>query len=77
MIKNFGSRSGTRAGFPQVLRFSPASIIPPLLQTRLSPPHDVCDSPDQAAHYHTLGHILEASSLTRYLVRLVSSLQVV
>jgi hypothetical protein len=32
-----------------------------------SPPHDVCDSPDQAAHYHTLGPKLGASSLTRHL----------
>jgi hypothetical protein len=39
--------------FFQLLRFSPASIIPPLLHSHLSPPHEVCDSPDQAAHYHT------------------------
>jgi hypothetical protein len=27
----------------------------------------VCDSPDQAAHYHTLGPKLSASSVTRHL----------
>jgi hypothetical protein len=30
-------------------------IIPPLLHTHLSPPHEVCDSSGQAAHYHTVG----------------------
>jgi len=35
-----------------------------LLHTHLSPPHEVCDSPDQAAHYHTLGSKFGASSLT-------------
>jgi hypothetical protein len=33
----------------------PLITIPPLLHTHLSPPHEVCDSPDQAAHYQTLG----------------------
>jgi hypothetical protein len=28
-------------------------IIPTLLHTHLSPPHELCDSPDQVAHYHT------------------------
>jgi hypothetical protein len=32
--------------------------------------HDVCDASDQAAHYHTLGSNLRASSLTRYLAGL-------
>jgi hypothetical protein len=45
--------------------FSPASIIPPLLHIHLSPPHEVCDSSDQAAHYHYLGPKLGASFLTR------------
>jgi hypothetical protein len=27
-------------------------IIPPLLLTYLSPPPEVCDTPDHAAHYH-------------------------
>jgi hypothetical protein len=40
--------------FLRVVRFSPVSIIPPL------PPHEVCDSPDQAAHYQTLGPKLGA-----------------
>jgi hypothetical protein len=30
-------------------------ITPPLLHTHLSPPPVVCNSPDQAAHYHILG----------------------
>jgi hypothetical protein len=33
----------------------PLILIPPLLHTHLSPPPEVCDSPDQAAHYHILG----------------------
>jgi hypothetical protein len=45
-------------------------IIPPLLHTHLSPPYEVCDSPDQAAHYHTLGPKLGAASLTRHLAGL-------
>jgi hypothetical protein len=51
----------------QVFWFSPVSVIPPLLHTHLSPPREVCDSPDQAARYHTLGPKLGASSLTRHL----------
>jgi hypothetical protein len=49
----------------QVLWFSPANIIPPLLRIHLSPPHEVCDSSDQAADYHHLGPKLGASLLTR------------
>jgi hypothetical protein len=52
--------------FLRVLRFSPAIIIPPLLHIRLSPPHEVCDSSDQAAHCHHLGPKLGASFLTRH-----------
>jgi len=55
-------QSDTVAGFIRVLRFSPANIIPPLLHIHLSPPHEVCDSSDQAAHYHHLG----ASFLSRH-----------
>jgi hypothetical protein len=53
--------------FLRVLPFPPLITIPPLLHTHLSPPHAVCDSPDQAEHYHTLGPKLRASSLTRHL----------
>jgi hypothetical protein len=52
--------------FLPVLRFSPANIIPPLLHIHLSPPHEVCDSSDQEAHYHHLGPKLGASFLTRH-----------
>jgi hypothetical protein len=38
-------------------------FIPPLLHTHLSPSHEVYDSPDQAAPYHTVDHKLRASSL--------------
>jgi hypothetical protein len=41
--------------FLRVLQFFLLIIIPPLLRTHLSPSHEVGDSPDQAAHYHTLG----------------------
>jgi hypothetical protein len=50
--------------FLRVFRFSPASIIPPLLHIHLSPSHEVCDSSDQAAHYHHLGPKSGASFLT-------------
>jgi hypothetical protein len=39
--------------------------VPP--QYTVQWPHEVCDSPNQAAHYHTLGPKLEAPSLTRHL----------
>jgi hypothetical protein len=39
---------------------SPANIMPPLLHIHLSPPHEVCDCSDQAAHYHNLGPKLGA-----------------
>jgi hypothetical protein len=42
-------------------------VIPLLLHTHLSPPHEVCDSSDQAEHYHTLGPKLGASTLTLHL----------
>jgi hypothetical protein len=52
--------------FLRVLRFSPANIIPPLLHIHLSPPHEMCNSSDQAAHYHHLGPKLGDSFLTRH-----------
>jgi hypothetical protein len=51
--------------FLRVLRFPPANIIPPLLHIHPSPPHEVCHSSDQAAHYHHLGPKLGASFLIR------------
>jgi hypothetical protein len=51
-------------GFPLLI------TIPPLLYTHLSPPHEVCCSPDQAAHYHTLDPKLCASSLSLHLASL-------
>jgi hypothetical protein len=56
----------------KVARFSPSSsvspvnIIPPLLHIHLSPPNEVCDSSDKAAHYHHLGPKLGTSFLTRH-----------
>jgi hypothetical protein len=50
----------------RVLRFSPANIIPPLLHIHLSPPHEMCDSSDEAAHYQHLGPKFGASFLTRH-----------
>jgi hypothetical protein len=46
---------------------SPANIIPPLLHIHLSPPHEVCNCSDQAAHYHNLGPQVGASLLTRHI----------
>jgi hypothetical protein len=56
-------KSGTGAGFSPSSSVSPANIIQPLLHILLSPPHEVCDSSDQAAHYHHLGPKLGASFL--------------
>jgi hypothetical protein len=53
-------QSGNGAGFSPSSSVSPVSVIPPLL-------HEVCDSPDQAAHCHTLCPTLGASSLTPHL----------
>jgi hypothetical protein len=60
-----GRQNVAAAGFsPSSLVFPLLVIISPLLHTHLSPPHKVCNSADQAAHYHTLGTKLGASSLT-------------
>jgi hypothetical protein len=59
-----GGRSGTEAGFsmsPSAPRWPSTHYRP---RTHLSPPHEVCDSPDQAAHCHTLRNKLGASRLT-------------
>jgi hypothetical protein len=53
----------------EVLLFSPL-IIPTLLHTHLSPPHAVCDSPDQATHYQALGPKSGASFLAQHLAGL-------
>jgi hypothetical protein len=53
--------------FLRVLQISPANIIPPLFHIHLSPPHEVCDSSDQAARYHHFGPKLGASFLTRHI----------
>jgi hypothetical protein len=50
-----GAKSGTGAGFtPSFFCFPLLIIIPPLLHTHLLLPPEMCDSPDQAAHYHVL-----------------------
>jgi hypothetical protein len=54
-------------GFLRVLPFSLVIILSPLLHTHLSPPHEVCGSPDHAAHYHTVCPKLGSSSLTWHL----------
>jgi hypothetical protein len=63
-------QSGTGYDFLRVLQGFLLVIIPPLFPTHLSPDHEVCDSSDQAAHYHTLDPKFEASPLTRHLVGL-------
>jgi hypothetical protein len=69
-IEILGGRSYTTAVFsPEFFSFSPVIIIPPLLCTHLSL-REVCVVHDQAAHYHTLGLKLGASSLTQHLAGL-------
>jgi hypothetical protein len=63
----YGGESGTGTGFSLSTLVSAVSIIPPFC-THLSPPHEVRDSHDQAAHYLTLSSKLGASSLTRLLI---------
>jgi hypothetical protein len=63
-----GERSGFEADYsPSFFRFPVRIIVPPLLHTGLSPPSNVCDSPDQAAEYHSLGLWVGAAYLTLHL----------
>jgi hypothetical protein len=62
-----GGQIGTGTDFSTSSSISTVCIIPPLLYTHLPLPHEVCDSSDQAAHYHALGPKLGASFLTQYL----------
>jgi hypothetical protein len=52
--------------FLRILQFPLANIIPSFLHIHLSLPYEVCDSSNQAAHYHHLGPKLGASFLTRH-----------
>jgi hypothetical protein len=64
-------QSDTIAGFSQSTSvFLCVIIILPLLNTCLPLPHNVCDNTNKAAHYHTLGLKLGASSLTWHLASL-------
>jgi hypothetical protein len=56
--------------FSELFGFPLLVIIPPLLHTHLSPPHEMYDSPDQDVHYHILCLQLRAFSLTRHLAAL-------
>jgi hypothetical protein len=38
-------------------------IVPPFINTHLLPPHEVCNSSDQTAHYYSSSPKLGASSL--------------
>jgi hypothetical protein len=49
--------------FLWVLWVALVGIIQPLYHNHQSLPHEVCNSPDQSAHYHTLGPKLGASSV--------------
>jgi hypothetical protein len=50
--------------------FSPACLYSTIAPYSSTTAHEVCDSSDQAAHYHTLGLKLGALSLTQHLVDL-------
>jgi hypothetical protein len=41
---------------PSFFSVSLLIMIPSLLHTHLSPPAEVCDSPEQAAQYHFISH---------------------
>jgi hypothetical protein len=43
-------QSNTGTAFSPSSSVSPANIIPPFLHAHLLPPHEACDSPDQAIH---------------------------
>jgi hypothetical protein len=58
-----GGQSGTGAGFSPNSSVFPCQYHPTI---HLSPPHEVCDCSDQAAHCHHLGPQLGASFLTRH-----------
>jgi hypothetical protein len=63
-----GGESGSGTGFsPSSSVFTSQYNNPPLLQTHLSPPLDICNRSDQAALHHTFGNKLGASCLTRHL----------
>jgi len=62
LVRLMVDKVATGQVFTRVLRFSPVGIIPPLPHIQ----HEVCDSSDQAAHYHALGPKLGTSSLARH-----------
>jgi hypothetical protein len=63
-----GGQKGTGTGFSlSYLVFPCQCIISPLLHTHVSSPHELCVSPDQAEHYHTIDLKLRSSCLNRHL----------
>jgi hypothetical protein len=57
----------TRCHWRKFFGVSMPFINLPLIRNHLSPPHEVCDSPDQVAHSHIFGPKLGTSYLTRHL----------
>jgi hypothetical protein len=43
--------------FSDFFGFTSALHYPTIVSYLLSPPHEVCDSSDQAPHYHTIGRM--------------------
>jgi hypothetical protein len=62
-VTSHGILSGG-TGLEQALLWILIVIIPRLPHTHLPPPHEVFGSPDQAAHYHTLGPQMGIPSVT-------------
>lgn len=62
-----GETNGETGFSPSILGFLRLSTIPPLLQTYLPPPAEVCDSRGQAAPYQNPAFKWGASTLTLHL----------
>jgi hypothetical protein len=66
----FADKVALEQSFCRAFGLSLLIAIPALFLYHLPTTFEVCDSPDQAAHYYTVGPKLRASSLTRHVTGL-------